>query len=146
MPCLRRNGIRAIRPTETFDKKSDMEVSGMKVKFTADALKEEIGENLAHVRIKVELERDEESSESYFLRVYAVPKSPFLRDVFGTPCVASISVESELDGIFEADVWDVWRAVKYGRQEAHDLDLKCRRLIKRLYELAVKKESKEGNA
>ena len=117
----------------------------MKVKFTADALKEEIGENLAHVRIKVELERSSES-ESYYLRVYAVPKSSFLRDVFGTPCVASINIESELDGIFEADVWDVWRAVKYGRQAAHDLDLKCRRLIKRLYELAVEKESKEGDA
>ena len=144
MPCLRWNGIRAIRPTETFDKKSDMEVSGMKVKFTADALKEEIGENLAHVGIEVKVERD--VAENYYLRVYAVPKSPFLRDVFGTPCVASISIESELDGIFEADVWDVWRAVKYGRQEAHDLDLKCRRLIKRLYELAIKKEPKEGNA
>ena len=141
MPCLRRNGIRAIRPTETSDKKSDMEVSGMKVKFTADALKEEIGENLTHVGIEVKVERVE--SENH-LQVYAIPKSPFLRDVFGTPCVASISIESELDGIFEADVWDVWRAVKYGRQEAHDLDLKCRRLIKRLYELAVKKESKEG--
>jgi len=145
MPCLRWNGIRAIRPTETFDKKSDMEVSGMKVKFMADALKEEIGKDLAHVGIEVKVERVVGSSD-HSLRVYAVPKSSFLRDVFGTPCVASISVESELDGIFEADVWDVWRAVKYGRQEAHDLDLKCRRLIKRLYELAVKKESKEGNA
>ena len=112
----------------------------MKAKITLDGLRAELSRNLYRVEISIEAEPSGLRGEVYTIRVYAVPKLPFLREVLGTPRIGALEAIPRGDGIYEVDVWDLFRVLKYGAKEADDLDLKCKRLIERLRELVSEKE------
>ena len=113
----------------------------MKAKITLDGLREELSEGLYRVEILIKVEPRGERGELYTINVYAVPKLPFLQEVLGTPRIGALVAESEVDGIYEVDVWELFKVLKYGRKEAYDLDLKCKRLIERLRDLVSEKET-----
>ncbi|MCD6256117.1 MAG: hypothetical protein J7J44_07590 [Deltaproteobacteria bacterium] len=115
----------------------------MKVKFTLDGLREELSKGLNRVEILIKVEPRGERGELYTINIYAVPKLPFLQEVLGTPHIGGIIAESEVDGIYEADLWEVWRNVKNGGKAAFALDQRCKKLIERLRELAIE-ESFQG--
>ena len=113
----------------------------MRAKITLDDLREELSKRLYRVKILIKAEPRGLRGEVHTINVYAVPKLPLLREVLGTPRIGALEAMSEVDGIYEVDAWDLFKVMKYGEEEAVDLDEKCKRLIERLRELVSEKET-----
>ena len=113
----------------------------MKVVFSIDDLRWELGKNLDYVEIVTNVEPRRESAKSYNILIYAIPKPLFLREVLGTPRIGFLIGEIATDGAYEVDIEDLWKAIKRGREETLNLNFKCRKLIERLRELVTEKKS-----